>query len=244
MLCRKQNIKSFKKSLKYCQQDNHNLGNNKNSYPNGKQNGASEGNSTAEAHNTNMEGRNTDLSEESDFDDNIADPDYQNDEASYPESTDDSSDSSANTGHDSNNENYPQQVIQEEHWKGRPRKGRQRKYIGQTEEIRRTLKNTNKPYYISKRGLHVDSKQFIDYQCNCKEKCYTKINSKIRREIFEKYWNVGSYDLQTSLIIALVQENAVKRRKNHIQGSHLRFHSRTYTMNKFTVCRDMLCPTS
>uniref|UniRef100_A0A6P7GZY3 Uncharacterized protein LOC114349080 n=1 Tax=Diabrotica virgifera virgifera TaxID=50390 RepID=A0A6P7GZY3_DIAVI len=150
-----------------------------------------------------MEGRNTDLSEESDFDDNIADPDFQNDEASYPESTDDSSDSSANTGHDSNNENYTQQINQEEHWKGRPRKGRKRKYIGQTKAIRSTLKHTNKPY-ISKRGLHVDSKQFIDYQRNCKEKCYTKINSDIRRENFEKYWNVGSYDLQTSLIIGLV----------------------------------------
>ncbi|XP_050508033.1 general transcription factor II-I repeat domain-containing protein 2A-like [Diabrotica virgifera virgifera] len=92
-------------------EDNRSLGNNKDSYPNGKQNGASKENSTAEAHNTTMEGRNTDLSEESDFDDKIADPDFQNDEASYPESTDDSSDSSANTGHDSNNENYTQQFI-------------------------------------------------------------------------------------------------------------------------------------
>lgn len=62
--------------------------------------------------------------------------------------------------------------------KGRPRKGRKRKYDGQTREERKKRKYSNLPY-VNSRQKSVDPKKITDYICICSKKCHEKYPWKI-----------------------------------------------------------------
>lgn len=166
-------------------------------------------------------------------DDELRDPDYQN-ESSDSDGASENEVTSINEADD--------EVPEDKENKGRPKKGRKRKYPGQTEDIRKKLKNTNKSY-VSKRGKTIAPKKFTNYQCNCKEKCYEKIDTESRKNLFEKFWSIGSYDLQTAFICAMVKESGVKRKRKDSESHNKRMFARTYKMNNTAVCRDMFVKT-
>lgn len=127
-------------------------------------------------------------------------------------------------------------------YKGRPKKGRKRKYEHQNEKIRKSLKNSNMPY-VSKRGTKVPSKEFVDYHCSCIEKCYEKVAVDARKSLFDKFWNLGSYDLQTTFICTLVKENQVNRKRKN-NGIRNRAFTRNYFLGEtVVVCREMFVKT-
>ncbi|XP_030765647.1 uncharacterized protein LOC115889720 [Sitophilus oryzae] len=123
---------------------------------------------------------------------------------------------------------------------GRPRKGRKRKYPEQTDKSRKILKNSNSPH-TSKRGTAIEKKEFLDYRCNCLDRCYEKVNQEGRKAIFEKFWQAGSYTLQNSIICSSVKENPIKRRRAN--GNLKRNFTRTYYLESFPVCRDLFVRT-
>lgn len=48
--------------------------------------------------------------------------------------------------------------------------------------------------YISQRGKTVSARKVKPLDCtNCKYKCTTKVNEKERKNIFETFWSINSY---------------------------------------------------
>ena len=68
-----------------------------------------------------------------------------------------------------------------EEYKGRPKKGRKRKYGNETEKMQKKRKDGNKTHYNYK-GEKVFPKEFRDFHCTCK--CNEKVTVEERKIIF------------------------------------------------------------
>ncbi|XP_050309762.1 uncharacterized protein LOC126745792 isoform X2 [Anthonomus grandis grandis] len=91
-------------------------------------------------------------------------------------------------------QNTSSEIIAEtETWKGRPKKGRKNKYLGQTFATRKKMRDLNKKHYNVK-GKLVHSKKFVNYLCKCQKKCHEKVSEETRMNLFLKFWALGSYD--------------------------------------------------
>ena len=86
-------------------------------------------------------------------------------------------------------------------YKGRPKKGRKRKFENQNRTERKKKRNSNKQYNNYK-GREIRPKEFINYVCNCTLKCAKNIPVEIRKLEFERFWSLGSYDCQVNFIAA------------------------------------------
>lgn len=66
----------------------------------------------------------------------------------------------------------------------------------QTRAIRKVRANTNKAY-VNAKGQEVKPKEFDEeFICSCPKKCTDpkKLPLKTRRQIFNMFWNIGSYE--------------------------------------------------
>lgn len=93
---------------------------------------------------------------------------------------------------------------EKEDWKGRSKKGRHNKYPGQTFLTRKKLKDANKTHYTVK-GKLKEAKEFSNYQCGCPKKCGEKLTADDKQKLFEKFYDLASYNLQISYIAATVK---------------------------------------
>ncbi|XP_039281706.1 uncharacterized protein LOC111064507 isoform X2 [Nilaparvata lugens] len=121
----------------------------------------------------------------------------------------------------------------------RPKKGRKRKYETQTFRSRKKLKDSNEKHFSVKGNL-VIPKKFSDFVCHCSNKCNLKVSRDSREKIFIKFWELGSYDSQTTFIAALVSEVEAKRKRSN---SEKRKYTRIYKLGTETVCREMFVNT-
>lgn len=129
-----------------------------------------------------------------------------------------------------------QKLMQEkEAWKGRTKKGRHHKYPGQTFATRKKLKDSNKTHYTVK-GKLKEAKQFIDYKCGCLKKCGENIVADEKQKLFQKFYDLASYNLQTSYIAATVKEMPIKRKRAK-EGTG-KSYTRVYMLGEVEVCRD------
>ena len=87
----------------------------------------------------------------------------------------------------------------------------------------------------------VEPKMFRDYICNCRKKCNEKISIEQRKDCFNKFWNTGDYNIQTSLLCNMVQQREVSRHRGNDNSK--RSYSRVYIFNETEVCRDFFCQT-
>ncbi|CAG9825752.1 unnamed protein product [Phaedon cochleariae] len=124
---------------------------------------------------------------------------------------------------------------EKENWKGRSKKGRNNKYPGQTFATRKKLKDANKTHYTVK-GKLKEAKQFIDYKCSCLKKCSEKLSGDEKGIYFKNFYDLASYDLQTSYIAATVKEMPIKRKR--AKNGPGKSYTRVYMLGKVEVCRD------
>nr|CAI5829041.1 unnamed protein product [Callosobruchus analis] len=124
---------------------------------------------------------------------------------------------------------------EKESWKGRPRKGRNPKYPGQTFATRKKLKDSNKTHYTVK-GKLKKAKEFSNYKCICLKKCGDRLEGNLKQELFQKFWNLASYDLQTAFIGATVKEIPIKRKR--AKDGPGKSYTRIYMLGEFEVCRE------
>lgn len=122
---------------------------------------------------------------------------------------------------------------------GRPKKGRKRKHCKQTFQSRKKLKDSNKPH-MSVKGIYHNPKPFNDFNCNCPKRCTNKVPTAIRKKIFEKFWDLGSYDCQTTFIAALISEINTKRKRSL---TNKRIYTRHYQLDKVGVCKELFVKT-
>ncbi|CAG9831150.1 unnamed protein product [Diabrotica balteata] len=168
------------------------------------------------------------------------------DSGDFSEDTDDSI-ADANyvpSSSDTEDENAPLEdvVSNQSTSTGRRPKGRKRKYNNQTRDSRKKFKNTNKPY-VNYRGIHVNSKEFENYVCKCKNRCSEMVSVEEREKLFKKYWELGSYDSQTTYLGTLISEEPVKRHYGVSSGDRAKQFTRVYKISSIKVCRDMFVKT-
>jgi hypothetical protein len=120
----------------------------------------------------------------------------------------------------------------DEEWKGRPKKGRKRKYSNQNRQVRKKLKNSNKKC-VSQNGKTVYPKEFRDFHCSCR--CNKKISVERRRMIFTSFYDLGDYNSQNMFLCAHVTEKAIQRKR--VEESNRRF-TREYKLDNVVVCRN------
>lgn len=123
---------------------------------------------------------------------------------------------------------------------GRPKRGRKRKFTGQTFKTKKKLQYANKDYYTEK-GKYVASKTFLsNYKCSC-GKCGNLVSEEKRRHLFDSFYKLANYDAQTGFLAARVQEHPIKRKRN--KNSTKRSFTRTYSIDRITVCKDFFINT-
>ena len=105
--------------------------------------------------------------------------------------------------------------------------------MGQTFQSRKKLRDSNKPHFLVT-GMYHSPKIFKDFNCNCPRRCKDKVPIESRKKIFEKFWNLGSYDCQTAFIAALIEEVNTKRKR-----SKKRQYTRYYKLDAVHVFREM-----
>ncbi|GFX95960.1 DUF3824 domain-containing protein [Trichonephila clavipes] len=120
-------------------------------------------------------------------------------------------------------------------------------------------KYLNKPYRNYK-GVEIKSKEFVDYDCKCQMKCKDILSAAERKQEFQKFWELGSYEAQAIFLIARVDEQVTKKstkkkkdKKDENQESEKvdtpdgkkskRQFSRTYILKSKQVCRNMFVKT-
>lgn len=174
-----------------------------------------------------------------DSDDSVKDRDYQV-ESDEEYSSDDYEQSTQNEAN--NLEQMNPEEMMDIPQTGRPKKGRKRKFSNQDRNTRKKNKNSNVGYYSAK-GKLVNPKQFIDYECSCKNICHTKISTEDRRGFFTEFWNLKDYNTQTTFIGTCVREENVKRKITGAINPEKRKFSRSYHINNTSVCREMFIKT-
>lgn len=115
-------------------------------------------------------------------------------------------------------------------------------------------KYLNKPYRNYK-GVEIKSKEFVDYDCQCTMKCREILSASERKQEFQKFWELGSYEAQAIFLIARVDEQTTKKSAKKKKGDKeeensgnegkksKRQFSRTYILKSKQVCRDMFVKT-
>lgn len=124
---------------------------------------------------------------------------------------------------------------EKEAWKGRSKKGRHNKYPGQTFATRKKLKDSNQTHY-SVKGQLKEAKKFYDYKCSCLKKCDEKLTRDEKEICFKNFYDLASYDLQTSYIAATVKEMPIKRKR--AKSTPGKSYTRVYMLKEIAVCRD------
>lgn len=117
--------------------------------------------------------------------------------------------------------------------------GRKRLYAEQTREIRKSLANTNKAY-INARGLEVPPKVFDEsFECTCPKRCTepSKLPLKTRRQIFNMFWNIGTYEGRCAFINSCVNEIPKKRCYTKNKEESRRKNTRKYFLKGVEVCK-------
>ena len=86
---------------------------------------------------------------------------------------------------------------------------------------RKRLRNTGEEYFSS-RNIKVKAKVFnpIGNTC-CSRKCVTLITEDERREIFTKFWQLGSHSVQTAFIAGCIEQRPVATQRVHDHSTSL-----------------------
>lgn len=128
---------------------------------------------------------------------------------------------------------------------GRLKKGRKQRH-SQLRHVRKYNKYHNFEYTTVKNKI-VKPKVFIDYKCKCSNKCANLISSEKRKDEFEKYVQLGSYNAQLVYIGSCVKEENKKRSYTMInvpaEKKKPKQFTRTYSIKGVRVCRDMFLKT-
>jgi hypothetical protein len=121
---------------------------------------------------------------------------------------------------------------------GKP-KGRKRVIPDQTREIRKQRANTNK-CYINAKGQEVKPKEFDEtFMCTCPKQCTdpTKLSLKTRRQIFNMFWNIGSYEGRCAFLNSCINEAPKKRCYTKNKETSRRKMTRKYYLKGVEVCK-------
>lgn len=90
--------------------------------------------------------------------------------------------------------------------------------------------------YINRKGVEVKPKAFNNQPCKCRLNCSANLPVEVRKTIFNNFWKLGSWDLQTNFIVKTTEAMEPKRRTTGNETSR-RCFSRRYYLSDVRVCK-------
>ena len=133
---------------------------------------------------------------------------------------------------ESSNESNPAQAIQ----MGPPRKKPRR--VKKWKRIKAQIERNKGKEFTDRSGkVHAPRKlkELVDHNVNCRYECQKNISEEKRKEIFEDFWKVGEYNLQTSFIYnAITVADPVRKNDN---GVRVRNVSAEFRLCGHRVCK-------
>lgn len=121
------------------------------------------------------------------------------------------------------------------------KKGRKRKikHEGWKRQKSKVARNSGKSY-LSFSGNVVPEKTFFDGNCICSRRCHLLLSIQERKRIFENFYNLSNFNLQTSYINGQVTVTN-KGRFTHSQDPNKRSKTRIYKLQKETGDNVSVC---
>lgn len=86
--------------------------------------------------------------------------------------------------------------------------------------------------YIGRDGVPHEAKTFEMFHCKCRLSC-GKLDEVRRRQIFQRFWNLGSHSAQSTFLAGCVAAPEKEEK----------FANRTYRLDGVVVCKNMFCKT-
>lgn len=90
--------------------------------------------------------------------------------------------------------------------------------------------------YLDRKGKVHDAKKMLEYNHQCWYKCNENLPDDKRKEVFDKCWELGSWELQTAFLNGSIQSNSIKRKK--VDAANNKSVSCTYSLGGFRVCQE------
>ena len=78
-------------------------------------------------------------------------------------------------------------------------------FVTTSKTDRKHLRQTGQSYH-SPDGTNHPAKEFKYLSCKCVYRCDTHFSEEVRREIFSSFWNLGSWNAQTTFLSTAVSE--------------------------------------
>lgn len=102
------------------------------------------------------------------------------------------------------------------------------------------LRNEGKKY-LSRNQKVYDAKKLKNYNHSCRYNCNTNVPAEIRQAIFNDYWQLGTWDLQTSFLNGAIELEPIKRQKTAAIST--KSVSCVYKLRGFRVCKEFFMKT-
>lgn len=95
--------------------------------------------------------------------------------------------------------------------------------------------------YTDRKGTVHQARNLQQYNHNCRYGCNANILEDKRQSIFNSFWKLGTWDLQTSFLCSsIILEEPVRKKHN---ASYVKRTSCTYTLEGFRVCKEFFLKT-
>jgi hypothetical protein len=118
----------------------------------------------------------------------------------------------------------------------KPKRGRKLKVEGQSKAERKRRANNNEPYIDSK-GKIREPKIFQPIESCCSKSCFEFIDHEEQREVFDKFYHLGSFSSRATFFSANIRMQMSKfPSKKFDQKQHSMF--RVYSLKDKPVCAD------
>lgn len=101
-------------------------------------------------------------------------------------------------------------------------------------------RNSGKSYIDRKNNVH-EEKSVKPYIHNCRYKCNQTVNEERRINVFNEFWELQSWELQTAYLNGVIKLHPVTRKKtNAVYSKNM---SCVYTLSGHRVCKDFFLKT-
>lgn len=119
--------------------------------------------------------------------------------------------------------------------KGRPKRGRKRKFLAQSRADKKKRMNSNKPY-VNTKGEVVEAKQVDEsFLCKCTKKCTEVVGLDLRKKFFNQFWTIGTHEGRCAMLVGCVAEMPKKR--TYTKSFSKRSVTRTYKIFGQEACK-------
>lgn len=123
---------------------------------------------------------------------------------------------------------------------GNPQRSRKRQSFGSKAELRKSARNMGKEY-VTEKNKKIDEKKFYNVDCRCKKECPQKISEAARKNLFKKFWEIGSFSGQNIYMCGLVTQISPQMRRprdfSRSQKSTTNYYRLQFEKNSVKVCK-------